>query len=231
MKEAVISAVIPAAGVGRRMGTDQKKQYILLQGKSILAHTLEVFQHCERISEIIIVTNEDEIDYCKNEIVDRFSLNKVVKIVRGGETRQESVTKGLVEVSEKSSHVLIHDGVRPFVSREALERLFGELEVTEGCILGVPVKDTIKIVSSDGCVESTPNRDQLWAIQTPQVFEKDLLIGAYEKANRESFQGTDDASLVENMTEANVRVIMGEYTNIKITTPEDLLLGERILAK
>lgn len=231
MKESAISAIIPAAGVGRRMGTNKKKQYILLQGKPILAHTLEVFQHCERITEIIIVTNEDEINYCKNEIVDRFSLNKVVKVVRGGDTRQESVTKGLMEVSEKSSHVLVHDGVRPFVSREALERLFNGLEGAEGCILGVPVKDTIKIVDTKGCVESTPNRDQLWAIQTPQVFKKDLLVGAYEKANKESFQGTDDASLVESMTNSDVKVISGEYTNIKITTPEDLLLGERILTK
>ena len=222
------SVVIVAAGSGKRMGTDIKKQYLMLKGKEILAHTIEKFQICPGIDEIIIVTGQDEIEYCKKEICERYKFGKVKAIVEGGKERQDSVYNGLKQVSNHAEVVLIHDGARPLIKAEQIEDSI-ETAMGEGaCVLGVPVKDTIKICDNNQQVTSTPSRDTLWVVQTPQSFRYEWIMKAYKEGAKNRLVATDDSMMVEAIGYP-VKVIKGSYDNIKITTPEDLVIAKSLM--
>lgn len=224
-----VTAIIVAGGSGKRMGMAIKKQYILLNKKEVLAHTLEVFNKSTLIDTIILVVSEEEIEKVRVEIVEKYALHKVKKIVAGGAERQDSVYNGLMATSEDTKYVMIHDGARPFIKEAILKKA---LEVTlekEATVVAVPVKDTIKVVDcKESKVIDTPDRSTLWSIQTPQTFTKELLLKAYEYAKREGLVVTDDSMLVEAYGKS-VYIVEGDYTNIKITTPEDLIIGEALL--
>ena len=223
----ICTAVIVAAGKGKRMGTDISKQFLPLCGKEILTHTVEVFEKADRIRDIVLVTGTDSLQDVQ-DMVQEYGWQKVISVVAGGKERQDSVWNGLQAVSEDTEIVLIHDGVRPFVTEEILDLSIETAVEVGGCVAGVPAKDTIKVCNSENIAIDTPDRSTLWQIQTPQTFRKELIVKAYEQAKAEGFVGTDDASLAEN-SGYSVKVIMGSYRNIKITTKEDLLIGEAFL--
>lgn len=228
LNEKFISVIIAAAGMSNRMGSKINKQFISIDNKPILAYTIEKFESCNYVDEIIVVAKDEEIEYCKREIVRKYGFNKVFKVVRGGKTRQDSAYNGLLALDEKADIVLIHDGARPFVKKEnIIDGIKGVLEY-DACVIGVPVKDTIKVVNSSNDVDKTPNRDKIWAAQTPQCFKHNIIMEAYKKAIRDGFIGTDDSMLVERIG-YNVKMVMGSYENIKITTPEDLIVAESFL--
>ena len=223
-----VSVIIAAAGMSNRMGSKINKQFIAIDNKPILAHTIEKFEESKYIDEIIIVSKEEEVEYCRKEIVKRYSFNKVSKIIRGGKERQDSIYNGLLALNENTDIVLTHDGARPFVRKEHIEAgLKGVIEYG-ACVIGVPVKDTIKVIDNKEVVHHTPKRSLLWAAQTPQCFWADLLKKGYEYAMNEGIVGTDDSSLVEKMG-YDIKMIMGSYDNIKITTPEDLIIADSFL--
>ncbi|HEY4432221.1 MAG TPA: 2-C-methyl-D-erythritol 4-phosphate cytidylyltransferase [Paenibacillus sp.] len=217
-----VGVVIVAAGRGTRMGTVESKQYLLLQGKPIIVHTLEVFQQHELISEIVLVTGKEDLERCR-EWIQLYKLDKVKAIVPGGSERQHSVHKGLLKL--RTQWVMVHDGVRPFVQPYEIEACYERAKQIGASVLAVPVKDTIKQVDKEGKVISTPDRRSLWAIQTPQTFRLSELLDAYATAERDEFIGTDDSSLAERAG-IPVSVVEGSYRNIKITTPEDLDFAE-----
>jgi 2-C-methyl-D-erythritol 4-phosphate cytidylyltransferase len=224
-------ALIPAAGMGKRMGASINKQYLRLGGMPIVARTISVFENSPSVDGIYLVIPADEIPYCREHVVAAHGFRKVVEIVAGGKERQNSVMNGLNQLKGRASAddvVLIHDGVRPFVSRALLEESIAVARVCDGALVAVPVKDTIKTVR-EGVVIETPSRDLLWQAQTPQSFRFGVIHEAHRIAERDGFMGTDDASLVER-TGGEIRVIRGDYRNIKITTPEDLILAEAFLA-
>lgn len=222
-----VSAIIVAAGTGSRMGSDTKKQFLLLSNKPILAHTLTNFEQNEIIDEIVLVCGDGDIPFCR-KLVQAYQITKAAKIVVGGQDRQASVRLGLEQV--ESDFVLVHDGVRPFLTGGLIERLVERLQLQDAVVPAVPVKDTIKVVGENGEIVSTPPRKSLWAIQTPQAFRLSVIKKAHELAEQHNFQGTDDASLVENLGRS-VYIIEGDYENIKITTPEDLSIAEALLRK
>ncbi|MGN1317442.1 MAG: 2-C-methyl-D-erythritol 4-phosphate cytidylyltransferase [Lachnospirales bacterium] len=222
------SVIICAAGVGKRMKSKVAKQYILLNDRPILSYTIEAFEKSKDICEIIIVTGKEDIDFVKNEIVDKFGFKKVKSITAGGAERQHSVYNGLKAVSKDCDIVLVHDGVRPFITEENIHNIIEETKIYNACCLGVKVKDTIKICDENGYINETPKRDKLWAAHTPQSFRYDIIMKAYESAFSEGILGTDDSMLVERIG-VKVKMVEGSYNNIKITTPEDLYMGENIL--
>lgn len=220
-------AIITAAGKGKRMGSGTKKTYLPLGGKPILAHAVLPFEQSNIINSIIILTAKGDEDFCLKKIVKRFGFKKVVKVISGGKERQDSVMSGIVAAGNGWDMAVVHDGVRPFVTKEAIEKIVKSADRHGAAILAAPVKDTIKQVSS-GFVKKTIKRDELWAVQTPQAFRFDILKRAHELAKRRGFIGTDDSILVERLG-YKVAITNGSYDNIKITTPEDLVLGEAIL--
>lgn len=219
--------VIVAAGRGSRMGTKESKQYLNLADKPILVHTLELFQRMDFVEEIALVVGSDDRERCQAWARD-FGLSKVSAVISGGNERQYSVRRGLAAI--QSDWVLVHDGVRPFVTESAVENCCRTALRDGAAVLAVPVKDTIKLVDEQGIIVSTPDRRSLWAIQTPQAFRRVLLMEAHDRAEVECFLGTDDAMVVERMG-VPVSVAEGEYTNIKITTPEDLPYAEFLLGQ
>jgi 2-C-methyl-D-erythritol 4-phosphate cytidylyltransferase len=221
------TAVIVAAGKGRRMGSDIPKQFLQLSGKPILYYTLKAFEDSEKITDIILVTGEDLLSYCQKEIVKKYGLTKVKKIVQGGAERYDSVYAGIC-ACENADYVLIQDGVRPFISKEIIERGLSCAEVHGNAIAGVPSKDTVKIVDCYGKVQNTPDRNLVWNVQTPQIFKAELIRKAYESLSDKSGI-TDDAMVLERSGLAPVYMFRADYSNIKITTPEDLPLAESIL--
>lgn len=223
-----VAAVIVAGGSGRRMGMNIKKQFIELEGKAILAHTIEAFNKCKVVDEIVVVVGKEDIDKVRTEIVSRYGYDKVIQIIEGGTERQESVYNGLMAVSKDAQYVMIHDGARPFISQVILEKALIMTKEKYATVVAVPVKDTIKIVNGEFEVEATPSRSTLWSVQTPQSFKKELLINAYTYAKEKSLIVTDDSMLVEAYGK-KVHVVEGDYNNIKITTSEDLVLGQAIL--
>ena len=223
-------AIIPAGGSGRRMGSGIPKQYLLLGGIPVLAHTLHVFQSSPVVDEIFLVVPEGDIPEVRNAIVGRYNFFKVSLIVAGGVERQDSVRNALAHLREEHGIVLVHDGVRSFVSGELIRRVAAAAEADGAVAVGVQVKDSVKEVNSAGWVIKTVTREGLWLTQTPQAFRKPLILAAYERAAADGFCGTDDASLVERMG-VPVRMIPGDYDNIKVTTPEDLTLGEAIIRR
>lgn len=222
-REGISSAIIVAAGQGKRMGGQTRKQFLMLEGKEIIAHTIERFEQFSEIKEIILVTGKDDIEGVEAMVIS-YGWKKIAAVVCGGKERQDSVKCGLNALSENTNTVLIHDGVRPFITEDMINRSISAAQKYDGCVLGVPAKDTIKICDENEMVLETPNRSSLWHIQTPQTFRRDLIEKAYNKAEQEGFLGTDDASVAE-FYGAKIKVIHGSYQNIKITTKEDLLVG------
>lgn len=215
-------AVVLAAGQGKRMKSKVQKQFLLIKEKPVLYYTLNAFEESPLISDIILVTGKDEIEYCQQEIVDKYNFEKVRKIVAGGKERYHSVHNG-IQAIDRADYVLIHDGARPFVDGEMIERVCEAVKVHKACVVGMPVKDTIKIADEKGFAAQTPDRRKVWQIQTPQTFEYNLIKEAYEKLLANEPEGiTDDAMVVETMTNHEVKLVEGSYRNIKITTPEDL---------
>lgn len=221
-------AVILAAGQGSRMGTKINKQYLHLLDKPVLSHTLEVFEKESLIDGIVIVTREDEIELCYEQAIKPYEFKKVIKVVAGGKERQDSVYRGLKSLPSQCKLVVVHDGARPLVTNNLISQAVTIAGREGAAIAAVPVKDTIKRVVGGLVVETIP-RQEIWAIQTPQVFTKELIIKAYESAYEKGVYGTDDASLVEMLGE-KVSIVPGSYENIKITIPEDLDIGKAILA-
>ncbi|WP_456277104.1 2-C-methyl-D-erythritol 4-phosphate cytidylyltransferase [Bacillus sp. AK128] len=220
--------IIPAAGQGKRMKAGKNKQFILLGEVPVIIHTLLVFEQDEACSEVILVINKDEAGSF-TELLEEYHIQKVKHIVVGGEERQHSVYNGLKQVEPSTELILVHDGARPFITKEKIHSLVQEALLTGAAILAVPVKDTIKRVIN-GRVEETVERSSLWAVQTPQAFRVQELVDAYEFAFKHSVIGTDDASLFEKL-DRPVSVVTGDYDNIKLTTQEDLIHGESILKK
>ena len=215
-------AIVLAAGQGKRMNSKVQKQFLLIKEKPILYYTLCAFENSELITDVILVTGKDEIEYCQKEIVDKYGFEKVRKIVAGGKERYHSVHNGIQSIDE-AEYVFIHDGARPFVNSEIIARAYEAVAEHKACVVGMPVKDTIKIADEEGFAAQTPDRKKVWQVQTPQTFEYHLIKGAYEKLMIEEPEGiTDDAMVVETMTEYKVKLVEGSYRNIKITTPEDL---------
>ena len=219
--------VIVAAGTGSRMNMGINKQFIKLEGKEIIAYTIEKFYNNSNIEDIVVVVKEDESEFFKKEILDKYNF-KNVKIAYGGKERQDSVYNGLKLLDEKCDVVLIHDGARPFVSDKIIDKSIEEAKEHKAIVVGVPVKDTIKVIDNDKKIVDTPNRSVLWAVQTPQTFDYNILIDAYKDAFKNKFYGTDDAMLVERIG-YKVKMLEGSYNNIKITTQEDLNIGSQIL--
>jgi 2-C-methyl-D-erythritol 4-phosphate cytidylyltransferase len=223
-----VTALIPAAGAGRRMGKSVAKQFLPLGDKPLLAHTLLAFQRAPEIDEIIPILSKEDREHCLRDIIERYGITKVRTLVAGGRERQDSVMNGLLKLEPDASIVLVHDGVRPFVTHAMIRESVDLARKGECVAVGVPVKDTVKEVDDQGMVRHTLERSRLWAIQTPQTFPVNALKRAYEECFKHKVYGTDDATLVER-TGGRVRVIMGSYENIKITTPGDLILAEEIL--
>ena len=226
------TVLIPAAGVGRRMGTAVSKQYLSLAGKPILAHTLSLFEHHPLVEHIYLIVPQSDIDYCRQQIVNTFGFNKVNNIVAGGAERQDSVWNGLKALmsdglDEPEMPVLIHDGARPLFDSALLSQLIDIVAEKGACAVGVPVKDTIKDVDGEQ-ITGSPDRKRLWHAQTPQGFQYQLLINAFERAIADKFRGTDDASLLERIGYP-VQMLEGSYRNIKVTTQEDLLIAAALL--
>ena len=218
-----ITLILAAAGVGKRMGLNYPKQFFEYKGKPLFIFPLETAEKSSLIDEIIIVTNENNIDLVEKQC-NKYNIKKVKKILSGGKERQDSIYNALKE-DEGSTYILVQDGVRPFMKEKYIEMTCAALDndkTIAGAVIGVPVKDTIKVVGSNGEILATPNRAGLVAVHTPQTFRGDILKKAYKKAEIEKFLGTDDSSLVERIGES-VKVIAGDYDNIKITTLEDLL--------
>lgn len=225
------AAVLLAAGQGRRMNNPIPKQYLLLKEKPVLYYSLKTLEE-SMLDEIILITNANDIEYCKNEIIDRYQFQKVKKIICGGKERYYSVYNGLNELKEVD-YVWIHDGARPFLTNQMILDTFQAVQQYRACVIGMPVKDTIKIVNENKIIQETPPRETIWSVQTPQVFEFSLIKKAYDKfikEKKETLQITDDAMLIEQMTNCDVKLVQGDYHNIKITTPEDLIIAETFLS-
>lgn len=231
MKKAHCTAIVLAAGQGRRMGTKVHKQYLMLDEKPVLYYSLKEFQDSDIIDEIYLITGAGEEEYCRQTIVDKYHITKVSKILPGGAERYNSVWAGLQELGD-AGYVFIHDGARPFVDGDIIQRAFDVVCKNKACVVGMPVKDTIKVADARDFVEKTPDRRRVWMIQTPQVFKNDLVKGAYSMLMRESYTNvTDDAMVVEQMLGFPIKLVCGSYENIKITTPEDLEMAEVFLKR
>lgn len=256
-----VVAIVPAAGLGKRFGEEKNKPFYPLMDKPLIVWALEKMQEADEITEIIPVLKEEDLILC-GEIVEKYNITKVRRIVPGGKERQDSVYNGMKMLDDNTSIVVIHDGARPFVDKELIRSTIDGLKGYEGAIAAVPVKDTIKEVYGRGdyhpgitgergmslftdgeqrsrrigtvpeyteyIVKNTLNRNVLWAIQTPQVFHFNKIKEAYEKAIADKYYATDDAALIEHYG-GKVKIVMGSYRNIKITTPEDMLIAEAFI--
>lgn len=218
-----VTGVVPAAGLGSRFGGSTDKQFISLRGKPLFIWALQALDAVPEISEIIPVFKDGDMEFGIN-LIEEYGISKVRRIAPGGKERQDSVFHGLKLVDAKKGIVLVHDGVRPLLEPALVSGAIAQLTDCDGVVVGVPVKDTIKEVK-DGKVRHTLRRDMLWAVQTPQIFRYETLFAAYEKAAKESFCSTDDSALVERYG-GRIKMVMGSYLNIKITTPEDLKIAE-----
>jgi len=225
-----ITAIVLAAGQGKRMNSKVAKQFLELREKPILYYSLMAFEKSS-VDDILLVTGSDMIEYCQKEIVECYGFNKVIEVVEGGKERYDSVYQALLRTD--SEYVMIHDGARPFISTGLIEDIIDQVRVHKACLIGTPVKETIKIVSSEGFIIDTPDRNCVWAAQTPQAFEYSAIRNAYnifyEAKERNSYAITDDAMVYETFLKKPVKMLQGDYINIKITTPEDLIIAEQIL--
>ncbi len=222
-----VSAIITAGGVGKRMGMDTYKQYLTIYDVPILVYTVRAFQNHKDINEIILVVPEDMVETTRNDLVNDYQLTKVVKVVTGGKERQHSVKRGLDVINEKTDIVLIHDGVRPFITAQLISSLIEETRSCSAVIPGLKPKATLKNIN-DNTVTETVNRNDYILVQTPQAFSKELIVEAYKQLEEKNVSVTDDASVVE-LTGHPVKWINGLEENIKITTPPDLAMARFIL--
>ena len=225
-----VTAVIPAAGAGKRIDSVQAKQYLLLEGLPVLLRTLRVFEKAKIIDEIVLVVPQKDIAAVKNDYLDAFGLQKIKAIVAGGAKRQDSVRNGLKEIDANTDIIVVHDAARPFVTEEMLTLVVGASQETGAAAIGVKAKDTIKETDKGDYIVVTRKRENIWHAQTPQAFKQEVLKKAYDKAGADGFYGTDDASLLERLG-VNVKMVQGSYENIKITTPGDLLIAQALLNK
>ena len=224
----MVNAIIVAAGKGKRMGTEQRKQYLIVAGRPILSHTLHRFSVCEAVEQICMVVPQKDFDFCREHVLPSAKVKKPVHLVAGGSERQQSVFCGLKELGQKEGLVAIHDGVRPLIDLSLLEDCIRGAAVSGACVPGIPVADTIKKANRKGHITATVERKGLWLIQTPQVFEYRIIMDAHKRARRDGYAATDDASLVERMGYP-VSIISGSKTNIKVTTEEDLIMASALL--
>lgn len=225
------TAIVLAAGQGKRMNSKVQKQFLLLKGKPLLYYSLDSLQKSGEVQEIIVVTGKESIEFCQKEIIELYGFSKVSKIIAGGKERYDSVYQGLL-ACEDTDYVLIHDGARPFLSQEIIRRTKEAVIAFGACVVGMPSKDTVKIADQEQMVSVTPKRALVWTIQTPQAFQYDVIREAHEIAREYNMEEiTDDAMVVERYKNRKIRLVEGSYENIKITTPEDLLIAEKILEK
>lgn len=223
------TAIVLAAGQGKRMHSKVQKQFLEIQGYPVLYYSLRCFQESPLIQDIILVTGEESISYCKEEIVQKYGFTKVSAVIPGGKERYDSVYAGLCECRD-CEYVLIHDGARPFVTEEILKRGLQKVKETGACVIGMPSKDTVKLSDEEGYVKETPNRKCVWTIQTPQIFSYSLIREAHDSIRQKDMSKiTDDAMVAELEAGVKVRFFEGSYRNIKITTPEDLVSAESFL--
>lgn len=224
------TAVVLAAGQGKRMGTKIQKQYLEIGGHPILYYSLKAFQDSSLIDEIVLVLGSGQEEFCRENVLAGADFSKITHIVEGGAERYHSVWNALQVI--ECGYVFIHDGARPFVTEKIIARAYDAVAECQACVVGMPVKDTIKIADDMGNVSATPDRSRVWMIQTPQVFETSLVKGAYAALmKKDDIQVTDDAMVVEAMTGHPVKLVHGSYENIKVTTPEDLEIGEVFVKK
>jgi 2-C-methyl-D-erythritol 4-phosphate cytidylyltransferase len=223
------AAIVPAAGSGNRMGRDISKQYLSLGGMPLIVRTLSIFEECPLVDSLLVVVPPQDIEFVRNSILAPWKLKKVTGVIPGGKERQDSVRAGVEALDGETDLVIIHDAVRPFITVELISQCILAAGEEGAVTVGVPTKDTVKEVAPDGRVVRTCDRSLMWLTQTPQAFRRDIIEKAHRAAARDGFRGTDDTSLVERLGIA-VRMIRGEYGNIKITTPDDLMLAETLLA-
>lgn len=228
--------ILLAGGSGKRMKSGVPKQHMMLAGKPVLYYALKAFED-SFIDEIVLVVGKDEKDYIQKEYIEKYQISKVKKIVTGGKERYHSVANGL-EAATDGDYYFIHDAARPFLNQDILQRVYEQVLQYDACVVGMPVKDTIKISDEEGFIDHTPNRSSVWMIQTPQVFEGNLIRTAYQKLiSSESellekqIQITDDAMVVETLMNKKVRLVEGSYMNMKITTPEDIVIAECLMGR
>jgi 2-C-methyl-D-erythritol 4-phosphate cytidylyltransferase len=224
----MVSAIIVAAGKGRRMHAGTRKQYLTVAGRTVLGHTLKKFDVCDDVDSIYLVVPEEDFDYCREKVLSPANLRKPTHLVVGGKQRQNSVFNGLKALEQKRGLVVVHDGVRPLIEPQQISSCIAEAQESGACILGIPAFDTIKRVDDANTIEATINRECLWLAQTPQVFRYKILHRAHQKAISDGFAGTDDALLVERIG-YRVKIITGSKTNLKITTTEDLAIAQALL--
>jgi len=226
-----ITAIVLAAGQGKRMNSCINKQFLLIYDKPIIVYTIELFINNPLITDILLVVSEDELYIMQDEIINHYfnSCKKEITLVIGGKERYNSVYNALSKIDLSTDYILIHDGARPLLLQENINRLVRELETSEACVLGVKAKDTFKVVDSTNTIITTVNRDELYSIQTPQAFHTSIIVEAYTKGILNPEGITDDSMMVERFTNYPIKLINGEYSNIKITTQDDLLLMEKIL--
>lgn len=228
------AAIVLAAGQGKRMHSEIAKQFLMLCGQPVICHSLRAFEDSPA-DAVILVTGADEIAYCRKEIIDAYGFRKVAAVVAGGKERYHSVCAGLCALEgrmEPDGIVMIHDGARPLVTVEIMERTIKDAGLYGASVAAVPVKDTIKVADRAGFAVQTPDRSTLWQMQTPQTFSYELVFGAYKKLmTDETLQRgiTDDAMVVENLCGTKVKLTEGSYENIKVTTPEDMIIAEALL--
>jgi 2-C-methyl-D-erythritol 4-phosphate cytidylyltransferase len=223
-------AIIVSAGKGVRMNRSTPKQYLLLQGRPVLCHTILAFDRCPDVDKIILVVPENDIQYCQEKLLSDLHLKTPVNVLAGGKRRQDSVFNGIQSIDDRGSIVVIHDGVRPLVRPELISRCIRKAKTSGACILGVPLKDTLKAVDGNSLIQRTIPREGLWLAQTPQAFHYQLIRDAHDAAAKEGIEATDDAVLLEQMG-LPVSILESTADNLKITTNEDLVLADTILSK
>ena len=225
-----IIAIVLAGGAGKRMGAPTNKQFLLLDNKPIIVHTLQVFEECKPVDGVYLVANQKDLPVIQEEILEQYRFSKVIKLVIGGRLRQDSVKNGLDAIENPCDIVIIHDGARPFITPSFIEKGIYLMEMFDAIIPALPVKDTIKVISKEGFVLKTLDRDSLWQVQTPQTFKYELIMKAYMEGMAKKLYGYDDATFIESIGK-KVKVIEGSPYNIKITTPEDLIIARGILSE
>ena len=227
----MVSAVVLAGGSGSRMNSKVAKQFIEIAGKPLIYYALKCFEDSV-VDEVIFVTREEDIEYCKSEIINKYGFKKVKKIVAGGKNRYDSVYNGIVATDDNCDIVMIHDGARPFITDRMIKDSIAEAREYSAVTVAVPVKDTIKIVDENGFSVSTPDRRTLYQIQTPQTFKKEMLVQAYNIMYESGDTDiTDDTMIIERYINKKVKIIEGSYTNIKVTTSEDIDVAEAITTR
>ena len=223
-------AIILAGGAGKRMGAATNKQFLLIDNRPIIVHTLQAFENCRAIEGIYLVVNRKDMAIIDEEILKVYHFNKLLKVVNGGRLRQDSVRAGLDAIDKPCDIVMIHDGARPFVTPSFIEKSISLMEMFDAVVPAFPARDTIKAVSKEGFVSKTLERDSLWQVQTPQTFKHDLITKAYREGAAKKIHGWDDATFVEHLGK-KVKVIEGSIYNLKITTPEDLVIARGIVSQ